>query len=272
MKKIIILSIIAFAGLIVQAQLSDTGNSTLLKVEPLANIIGTEGTLETLNGFNPDTVSVTSGTNVTIDGQWNWMIYYSAQNTHITGYRITNNTSNITSGTLKLKLYFTSSIYSGGSISGWVMFDQTLGQLSPNYYFYNIDYWSGWVNPPGPGIYYSTLVLLEYDNGAYYIIDYLNFPNQVNFNTSGIEDLINNNEISISQIINSNSILIQIPQSVNPYFTLKVFDINGKIAHQAQLNDYSNTIDLSFLNNGIYIPYINYNKNSIAKQKIIITK
>lgn len=272
MKKHLIVLIIVFAGLTAQAQLSATGNATLVNERPVAGMTGSAGLRDTLGGRSTDEVTVAASTNVTIDGQWSWVMNSAAKNTHVTGYRITNHETGGTSGTLKLKLFFTTSPYTGGSITGWVMFDYTLGVLPANNYFHDIDLWSNWTNPPAPGVYYSSLLLLEYDNGTFYIIDHLSFPDQINFNTSGVEDLNNNNRISISQIINSNSILIKIPQSLNPNVTLKVFDINGKIVHQTQLNDYSNTIDLSFLNSGIYISYINNDINSLAKQKIIITK
>ena len=272
MKKSLLFAIIAITGLIAQAQLTDIGNSTFFMGKPVTSSIDTNCRFDTLNSYGYGNFSTIDDTNITIDGQWTWTISYSGQNTHITGYRITNNTNNKTSGTLRLKLFFTNDLYSGGSISGWVMFDNTLGQLGPNQYFYNIVLWPNWVNPSSPGNYYSTLTLLEYNNGTYYIIDYLNFPNQISYNTAGVEDLLNNNSPAISQILNSNSILIKILQSMNPNLSLEVFNLSGKIVHNEQLNDYSNKIDLSFLHDGVYIANVNNNKYLVAKQKIILSK
>jgi hypothetical protein len=90
--------------------------------------------------------------------------------------RIVNNRSG-SSGTIKLKLYFTSSRYEGGSINGYVMVDKSFDTLEAGYQLSNVNF-ADTAGVPPPGIYYATLVLLEYD-GEFYIQDYINFDDSI---------------------------------------------------------------------------------------------
>lgn len=83
-----------------------------------------------------------------------------------------------TSGTLQLKLYWTETKYESGSILGYVMADYILGTLDGGDSFVNVSFTSTKGYPPH-GSYYVTLVLLEYQNDGYYIIDHLNFDNMI---------------------------------------------------------------------------------------------
>ncbi len=136
---------------------------------------------------------------ITIEGEWEYNMISSTKITTTVSSgsdgRIMNNRST-SSGSLKLKLYLTSSKYDGGSISGYAMADYTLKDGSPlegGHYYYDITF-SDTNGFPPYGTYYVTLVLLEYDgdDDTYYIEDYLNFSNLIKvYYTSFSKESIN---------------------------------------------------------------------------------
>lgn len=132
-------------------------------------------------GFSSCEKSLLETGDVEIVGRWS---YSYTNGTNITtivaskdGGKIENTRPDGTSGTLQLKLYFTSQKHDGGSINGYAMADSKLGELEAGHYFHNITFTDTEGYPPY-GYYYVTLVLLEYD-GEYYIKDYLNFDDKV---------------------------------------------------------------------------------------------
>lgn len=88
--------------------------------------------------------------------------------------RISNNRNGGVSGTLKLKLWATTSEYSGGPINGYTLSSINLGQLQGGFYFSDINQTTRFSEPP-PGEYYFTLTLTEYKDGQDFIVDYVTF-------------------------------------------------------------------------------------------------
>ena len=89
--------------------------------------------------------------------------------------KVVNHSDGGTSGTLRLRLWATSSPYSGGSISGYVMGTSVLGVLEGGYQFPGVSMSVAFTGPPS-GTYYITVTLEEYQaSGAYTIVDYMNF-------------------------------------------------------------------------------------------------
>ena len=212
-------------------------------------------------------------TNITIDGTWSYTYYCNDHNTNITGGQITNNTSDTQSGTLKLMLFLMNYVYTGSNLSGWSLFEHNMGQLNPNQYIYNINWWSPFINYPANGSYYVTLALLEYNNGSYYVIDYLNYTNITNYscNPNGIGDTTSGNEITIKQTIN-NSVSVEIPEFSHSDLCFQINDLGGKVVYKAEFEQHSNIVDLSFLNSGIYFSAVLDKNKVLARQKIVIIK
>lgn len=86
--------------------------------------------------------------------------------------RISNSRTGST-GTLRLRLWATRTPYSGGTIKGSAVALRRLGTLKGGFSFNSIAGRVKFKKPPR-GIYYMTLTLEEYQNGRYYIVDYVN--------------------------------------------------------------------------------------------------
>jgi len=99
-----------------------------------------------------------------------WQIFGSKID--ISEDEIYNNSSSITSGTLRLQVWATSSPYTGGTIDGYVLATKVLGQLDPGYSYDNIDDSVPYHAPPG-GYYYVTITVEEY-TGSGWVIDAYN--------------------------------------------------------------------------------------------------
>lgn len=92
------------------------------------------------------------------------------------------NSSNTGSGSIKLELYATSSKYTGGTLSGHLMGEFDFNDpLDANTHYYDIQKTDDYVQPPD-GSYYVTLLLLEYQDTDFYIVDYITFDNQLKVN------------------------------------------------------------------------------------------
>ena len=105
-----------------------------------------------------------------LSGVWGYNIDGNSINLY--GGEVVNNNYGGTSGTLKIALYASYSQYYGGSITGYSLFEMNLGELSGGYSFNNIsDY--GSISRPPSGVYFMTILLLEYSYSGYEIIDYL---------------------------------------------------------------------------------------------------
>jgi hypothetical protein len=87
---------------------------------------------------------------------------------------VANTTTNATTGTLDVELWFTSSPYAGGSVSGYKVASFRLpascttgqSQLGPGQSCTNIDSGTIAVTPPPAGTYYAVLSLGEYNSQA----------------------------------------------------------------------------------------------------------
>lgn len=84
------------------------------------------------------------------------------------------------SGTLRLRLWATKKKYKGGSILGWVIFSQEIGQLGAGYHLSNLSYTQQLIRPPSRK-YRVTLTLEEFGPNGYSIVDYITFPGKQKF-------------------------------------------------------------------------------------------
>lgn len=98
---------------------------------------------------------------------------------NLSAFEVLNSRNGGTSGTLKLKLWATSTPYTGGTISGYLLGEVNLGQLEGGHLFKNIQQTTKLRKPPG-GVYFITIVLTEY-NGQDFIVDYMPFTKTLTF-------------------------------------------------------------------------------------------
>ena len=106
---------------------------------------------------------------------------YTIQSNSITfgAAAVRNRRSGGTSGTLKLKVWATTTPYQGGTISGYVLASVTLGQLTGGYSYTSLSYTRSLDVPPA-GTYYITMTVTEY-NGQDFIMDYAAFDDTATF-------------------------------------------------------------------------------------------
>ena len=89
------------------------------------------------------------------------------------------------SGTLKLKLWATSSPYSGGSISGHIVGEYRFSDaLNGGFRYTDLDRTVAYDRPPD-GIYYMTMVVTEFNNGQDFIQDYITFDRTLTVGNGG---------------------------------------------------------------------------------------
>jgi hypothetical protein len=100
---------------------------------------------------------------------------------YFTADRVANHRSSGISGTLRLELWATTNSPATGSVSGYRLITDTLGQLLAGNYFYNINSGTTAYTQPPTGCYYLSLLLTEYDGSGYPYIDYVVFPNLITF-------------------------------------------------------------------------------------------
>ena len=105
----------------------------------------------------------------TFSGSWGYKI--DGKLVTLYGDKISNHNYSGSTGTLKIALYASYYPYSGGSISGYNLFETTLEPLSGGYYYSDISK-TGYCSYPPSGGYYLTILLLEY-NYSYEIVDYI---------------------------------------------------------------------------------------------------
>ncbi len=101
-----------------------------------------------------------------------WSYQYSGNDLEVTVDRITNLWSTGTSGTLRLELWAFGSAYQGGRQNGHRMGTYQLNPLEANHYYYNISSGTITASFPAEGIWYTALLLTEYRDGNYYVVDY----------------------------------------------------------------------------------------------------
>lgn len=158
-----------------------------------------------------------NATDIIFSGTWHYQIDYSQSTVHITGDKIENNATDGNSGTIKIQLFLTSTIYTGGSITGYVLAESIFAPLSGGYYYHDIDKTVNFNATPPDGYYYLTLTLSEYTDEGYIIQSYINFSEQIAFESpheSKAERILNalstglnaaNNTMNAINSINSTS-------------------------------------------------------------------
>lgn len=99
--------------------------------------------------------------------------------------RVINRSTNTTTGTLRLELWATAQPYSAGGISGYQTATYQFSQvLPPGYSYDNIMQTVSFREPPA-GVYYMTLLLTEYNNGQFLIVDHAAFSGTATFGGGG---------------------------------------------------------------------------------------
>ena len=102
-----------------------------------------------------------------------WSYQYSGNDLEITVDRITNLWSSGTSGSLRLELWAFGSPYQGGRQNGQRMGTYQLNPLEANYYYYDISSGTITASFPPNGTWYIALLLTEYRDGTYFVVDYI---------------------------------------------------------------------------------------------------
>jgi len=98
-----------------------------------------------------------------------------------TADRVANHRSSGVSGTLRLELWASTNSPASGSVSGYRLITDTLGQLSAGFAFNNINSGTTAYTQPPTGCYYLSLLLTEFDGAGYPFVDYVVFPNLITF-------------------------------------------------------------------------------------------
>ncbi len=119
---------------------------------------------------------------LSLSGSWSYSYNFPTNSVSITGGKIENNRSGGKSGSLKIKLYFMEYKYSGENLTGYVIGDIEFDTLKGGTYYYNVNKNTTIESDPPTGSYYVSLALLEYDDGEYKIVDYLNFDGKAKVN------------------------------------------------------------------------------------------
>lgn len=117
-------------------------------------------------------ITLASEGGLVLNGSWSFNV--GKTTVRITGNEITNESDYETSGSILLEMYLTKQKYDGNSLSGQKVFSRSYKSLEPNSYFGPIDLTHD-ILPVNPGTYYVTLAVLEYVDGEYMVVDYLNF-------------------------------------------------------------------------------------------------
>jgi hypothetical protein len=129
--------------------------------------------------FIPGTARAQVVTAITDTGPVTYQVQAGGTSIQLTIVQIAN-TTNGTTGTLRLELWAFPSPYSGAAENGYVMATYQLGQLTPDTEYNNISEIVPYTSPPD-GTWYVALIITEYtgaatDNG-YTPNKYVNFPN-----------------------------------------------------------------------------------------------
>ena len=150
-----------------------------------------------------------------------------------------------------------------GAIIGQGEFTSTTTNLNYAQFSANINYTSA-VTPD------SMKIIISFNHatagsghaGSYFILDDLTLDQ-----TIGVEDISNEPTIQFSPNPAQNKITIT--QNTDQQTNIKLFDLNGAIIHQWQLNNTSQTFDISPLTNGIY--WLQFEKDGTSyKEKLVI--
>lgn len=105
---------------------------------------------------------------------------FSGSTARLKADRIENANFLRTSGTLRISLWMSASGYRQ---FGYRTAVYTLGQLSPNAFFFNVDSGTIAFTAPPTGCYYGSMFLEEFQSdGTYAAVDYVDFPNLIQIN------------------------------------------------------------------------------------------
>ncbi|SEQ29898.1 hypothetical protein SAMN04488038_105176 [Solimonas aquatica] len=122
---------------------------------------------------------------------------FSTNTAHIAVAKVSNTSSTVTSGALRLELWASKSDYNGGSLNGYRLAVLPLHasgssstQLAPGAYFHDISQDVLVDTVPPPGTYYPVLMVTEYtsactSNDGYCFDDYLKLTPQLQVASSG---------------------------------------------------------------------------------------
>ncbi len=128
-----------------------------------------------------DQGSSTINSKVKLEGNLGYTIKWGEGRVNMRVDKIINRRPNGYTGTLKLQLRMGENKFQPGVGSSYVIGEYKFKhQLEANEYFYDVDRTVNIVSYPPNGIYYVTMVLLEYDDGEYYVVDYFTFKNTIN--------------------------------------------------------------------------------------------
>lgn len=106
----------------------------------------------------------------TLGGVWSWQTSYEGGTLDIKVGKISHNRTGNT-GSLRLAVWATKAPYKGGSLSGWQLGSVDKKALAPGYSYTDVKNVAKLKRPP-EGTYHITLVLSEYRDGGYVIVDH----------------------------------------------------------------------------------------------------
>lgn len=116
---------------------------------------------------------------LSLGGAWSWQTSYEGGTINIKVGKISHTRTGST-GSLRLAVWATKNPYKGGGISGTQLGYVEKKALQPGYSYTNVDNVAKLKRPP-EGHYYITLVLSEYRDGEYLIVDYMTSSKTAHF-------------------------------------------------------------------------------------------
>lgn len=113
-----------------------------------------------------------------LSGRASWTT--SGDHIDIRADKVTNTSTTITSGSIRVRIWATRSRYTGGSMTGYILGTRTLSPLAPGYHYQKIKGKVRYKRPPG-GKYFTTITVEEFSDSGWFIQDYLNFSGTSRF-------------------------------------------------------------------------------------------
>ncbi len=126
----------------------------------------------------------------------------------------------------------------------------------------------------------ENIFSLEYTNSGTQVITLIAYISETGYESvaediyltyTGFFDLSEANSLKVYPNPSEGSITIELPKSINGSFNIEVYSLSGTKVYAKTMRDDNNKIDLSNLNNGLYIISIK-NGGKIYSQKIRIKK
>jgi len=205
-------------------------------------------------------------TDVILNGTWSFTAYCNGQETNLIGGTVYNNDIEYTSGSMRMRLFYSTTGYLGGSISGWAIFTYMFASvLSPGQQYATIDLYSPWTDTPPTGTYYPTLLLEEHYQGQFYIIDYLNFPSVTHNCSVGIEENEENDAVVLYPNPVEDQLTIETEQGVSSS-AVELYTMEGRLVRQQSLIQEKMEIDISDLGEGIYTAKVITARGAVLKR------